>query len=39
MKSATYKENLSKSRSTDIFEKDSKVAEMKTNSKAVKDSL
>jgi len=34
---ATYKENLSKSRSTDIFEKESKVAEMKTNSKAVKD--
>jgi len=35
--SAKYKENLSKSRSTDIFEKDSKIAEMKTSSKAVKD--
>jgi len=34
---ATYKENLGKSRSTDIFEKESKVAEMKTNTKAVKD--
>jgi|TARA_B100002003_G_scaffold61818_1_gene57155 hypothetical protein len=35
--SAKYKEILGKSRSTDIFEKNSKVAEMKTSSKAVKD--
>jgi len=35
--SAKYKEILSKSRNTDIFEKNSKVAEMKINLKAVKD--